>query len=150
MYGCLSNVTQNTFTWQIRNSTNRVDFVDFLAHCLSKLTRVHRKSVINVVVDMHSAHRCGWTVDRIKKMNVNYIIMPGQASQYNPVETSWSIVKREYINLIGRRRLSCPRLTEEDVKTCTAEALRAIKPGRHRALFLAGVKDMIALLEKKN
>ena len=148
MYGALCNVTTEPLTWSTAKSTNKEDFIKFLDYCRTKLKWGYRSKPITLVADQHSAHTCKITKAKLaaKSRHFNLLIIPSSSSEFNPVESTWSVLKSKYKKLMQLRRIKKKRLTTEDLHECSAEAMLNINKQTQKRLYFCAIKDMLKFL----
>ena len=141
IYGCLSSYFQFMhFDYGI--STNTGEFHDFLVQLDQKYSFKNKY----VVMDNHSSHTGGETVAFIEDMGGIPHFLPPRASELNPIEKAWSILKREWRRHLLRFR-EVDEFGEADMKPVIKRLLKEnIRIKQIKGLQKAAYKEWIEVL----
>ena len=118
IYGCLSSYHQ-FMLFEFGISTNTEEFQDFLVQIDQKYSF---KDKI-VVMDNHSSHTNNDTVESIRELGGEVCFLPTRASELNPIERAWSILKQKWRQYLLSRR-ECDEFGEEDMRPAIKKILK--------------------------
>ena len=100
IFGAVSNVCDK-LVFKLGKTTDTLNFVEFIEEIINKMDLAkfnYRKPVL--VMDSHAVHKSRGTRPWLKKFRVLYL--PAYSSYLNPVESVWSLMKRNIHKELAR------------------------------------------------
>ena len=84
--------------WSFAKSTNKEDFLEFLKNQIDRFTKYPRTTVL--VLDNHRAHHAKTVQAWLVEKQYQVAFLPPYSSEFNPIETVWAMVKREWSRVL--------------------------------------------------
>ena len=93
VFGCLFS-TDSRVRFTFGKSTNKLEFLDFLKNKVHPFVNYPRSTVL--ILDNHAAHHSHLVRNWIASKGYRVHFLPPYSSELNPIETVWSMMKREW------------------------------------------------------
>jgi transposase len=109
----------------LANTTNEAHTAEFLRRIRTAYPRQNRNKIA-IVLDNHPAHKTDTIKVLARNLNMELLYLPPYKPEMNPIESLWSVVKRNIkMNLLERQYET---LTQTDFEDLVSRCLNQVSP----------------------